>query len=224
MPPAAELFFLWPDARGSDQPGPRTLSRARAARPRRHGRGLPGARHQARARRRHQSARARKSGRRRRPPPSPARGARALARESPFHRHGSRLRHRRRHRLRRHGAHRRRAAGGADRARGRARGRGDRLRARDRRRARGGARRRHHPPRPEAGQRPHHSRQPREGDRLRPGAPVPGDGRARRDAVDHRHAGVPRHGALHAARTAPGGDGRRRAATSTRSASSSTRC
>ena len=94
---------------------------------------------------------------------------------------------------------------------------GDRLRDRDRPRPQRRPRPQHGPPRHQAAERPDRRRGPGQADRLRHLAPA-------RTGRDDRHRPRPRH---HRLRRPRAGDGPRRstpAPTSTRSASSSTRC
>ena len=205
---------------------PRAVRGRRAARRRRHGRSVPGPRREAPPRRGGQGA----PGRARRRPgeaaPLRQRGARRC-RDQPPERPRRLRRRDRRHALRRLRAARGRDVAreplgrrGAARARDRDRDPG---RARPRRRARQG----HRPPRPQARQRLPHARRPGEDSRLRP---RPRPRRAERTGADERaharpHGGRhdPRDERLHVPEQVRGLPPSL-AATSSRSASCSTRC
>ena len=178
---------------------------------RRNGRGLPGHRHDAGARCRHQGAAARSGPGHRAPRTIPARGPPARLAEPPEHR-----RHLRARRSGRAAVHRARTGRGrgpqaAARARRDSPRRGTGDRRADRRSARGSPQPGHRPPRPEARERQAHARRQGEGARLRPregvGRRVPrrsivgADGVAVAHARTHRHdrRRDPRDGRLHGA-------------------------
>ena len=162
-----------------DRPDALALSGHRRARRRRHGRGLPGDRHQPGARSRDQGPAPRGREGPRSPRPLQARGASARRAQSPEHRRHLRARGGRREALPRARARAWRGHQAAARA-GRDPGRRSaRDRAADRRGARGGAQQGHRPPRPEAREREAHARRQGQGARLRPGQGLGRRGRGR---------------------------------------------
>ena len=177
----------------------RPLRDPRAARRRRHGGGLPGARSELKrdvaikvlpttSARTNRSAAALRAG-----------GPGGRGAEPSQHHGGLRPRLPRRRAVHRHGASRGRDASGAARRRRASRAQGDRLRHPDRQGSRRGAREGDRAPRPEARERLRHERRPRQDPRLRPGeadaggwgdgaADEPSDGRGHRARRGHGDA------------------------------------